>query len=98
MNASHPDLILLAGDFVTGYDAQGAAERAGGLTRPLARFRAPLGVVAVLGNHDLWAALGAVREALNRAGIVVLKNQAVRRRSFAIIGVGDRFSGHDDRS
>ena len=96
VNASHPDLILLAGDFVTGHDAQGAAERAAGLTRPLARLRAPLGVVAVLGNHDHWTAPGAVREALNKAGIVVLENQAVRRGSFAVIGVGDRFSGHDD--
>jgi len=96
VNASHPDLILLAGDFVTGHDAQGAAERAAGLTRPFARLRAPLGVVAVLGNHDHWTAPGAVREALNKAGIVVLENQAVRRGSFAVIGAGDRFSGHDD--
>ena len=89
-------MILLAGDFVTGHDAQGAAERAAGLTVPLARLRAPLGVIAVLGNHDYWTAPSAIRTALSRAGIIVLENQAVRRGPFAVTGVGDRFSGHDD--
>lgn len=96
VDASRPDLILLAGDFVTGHDAQGAAERAAGLTYPLARLRAPLGVVAALGNHDHWTAAGAVRNALTKAGVIVLENQAVRRGPFAVIGIGDRFSGYDD--
>jgi hypothetical protein len=96
VKASHPDLVLLAGDFVTGHDAQGAAKRAAGLTQPLTLLRAPLGVVAVLGNHDHWTAPGAVRAALIKAGIVVLENQAVRRGPFAIVGIGDRFSGHND--
>jgi len=98
VNTSRPDLILLAGDFVTGHDAQGAAEHAAGLTQPLAHLRAPLGVAAVLGNHDHWTAPGAVRAALNKAGIAVLENQAVRRGPFAVVGIGDRFSGHDDAS
>lgn len=98
VNASRPDIALLAGDFITGHDARGAAERATGLTRPLTHLRAPLGVVAVLGNHDHWTAPNAVREALARAGITVLENQAVRRGPFAVIGIGDRFSGHDDIS
>jgi predicted MPP superfamily phosphohydrolase len=50
VNSMSPDLILLAGDFVTGPDSHGAAERAAGLIAPLAQLRAPLGVVAVLGN------------------------------------------------
>ncbi|WP_137912656.1 metallophosphoesterase [Rudaea sp.] len=96
VNTSQPDLILLAGDFVTGHDASGAADRAAGLTAPFARLRAPLGVLAVLGNHDHWTAPDAVRAALAEAGVTVLENQAVRRGPFAIVGIGDRFSGHDD--
>lgn len=96
VDAARPDMILLAGDFVTGHDAQGAAERAAGLTVPLARLRAPLGVIAVLGNHDYWTAPSVIRTALSRAGIIVLENQAVRRGPFAVTGIGDRFSGHDD--
>lgn len=95
VDASRPDLILLAGDFVTGHDAQGAAERAAGLTQPLSRLRATSGVFAVLGNHDHWTAPNALRAALSRAGIRVLENQAVRRGPFTIVGIGDRFSGHD---
>lgn len=98
VNASRPDLILLAGDFVTGHDAQGAAERAAGLTQPLAHLRATSGVLAVLGNHDQWTAPNAVRTALSKAGITVLENRAVRRGPFTIVGIGDRFSGHDDVS
>lgn len=96
VNAERPDLILIAGDLVTGHDGDGAADRAAGLTAPLSRLRAPLGVVAVLGNHDHWTAPAAIRTALARAGVVVLENQAVRRGPLSIIGVGDHFSGHDD--
>lgn len=96
VNATRPDLVLLAGDFVTGHDQHGPAERAAGLAAPLQGLRAPLGVVAVLGNHDHWTAPTAVRLALATAGVVVLENQAVRRGPLAVIGVGDRFSGHDD--
>jgi predicted MPP superfamily phosphohydrolase len=53
-------------------------------------------VVAVLGNHDHWTAPEAVQAALTKAGITVVENQAVRRGEFTIIGIGDRFSGHDD--
>lgn len=41
VNAAHPDLVLLAGDFVTGHDEHGAAERAVGISALLARLRAP---------------------------------------------------------
>ncbi len=63
---------------------------------PLARLRAPLGVIAVLGNHDHWTDPAAIRAALEKAGIIVLDNDAARRGPLAILGVGDAFSGHDD--
>lgn len=96
VNAAHPDLVLLAGDFVIGEGPEGGKERAAGLTAPLSGLHAPLGVFAVLGNHDHWVAPTAVRAALTRAGIVVLDNAAVRRGAFAVVGIGDRFSRHDD--
>jgi uncharacterized protein len=98
VNAAQPDLVLIAGDFVAGRDATGASQQASGLTGLLVGLRAPLGVIAVLGNHDHWTDPGSVRSALAKAGIVVLENQAVRRGPLAIVGVGDRFSGHDDVS
>ena len=96
VNAARPDLVVLAGDFVVGHDTRGAVARAAGLTVPLKRLKARLGVVAVLGNHDHWTAPEAVRAALTGAGIIVLENEAVRLGPFAVLGIGDRFSGHDD--
>ena len=96
VNAARPDLILIAGDFVVGHDALGASERATGLEVPLSRLNAPLGVIAVLGNHDHWTAPDAIRDALTRARITVLENRAVRRGPVTVIGVDDAFSGHDD--
>ena len=96
VNAARPDLILIAGDFVVGHDAVGASERAAGLEVPLSRLNAPLGVIAVLGNHDHWTAPDAIRAALTRARITVLENRAVRRGPVTVVGVDDAFSGHDD--
>lgn len=96
VNAARPDLILIAGDFVVGHNALGASERAAELRAPLSQLRAPLGVIAVLGNHDHWTAPDAIRDALNRAHITVLENRAVRRGPVTVVGIGDAFSGHDD--
>jgi uncharacterized protein len=96
VNKSRPDLILLAGDFVAGESEVRGVEIASKMTAPLSRLNARFGVFAVLGNHDNWTAPDAIRTALKKAGIVVLENEAVRRGPFAVVGVGDRFSGHDD--
>lgn len=96
VNRSRPDLVLIAGDFVTGESPAQAAEIALGLSAPLSRLRARFGVFATLGNHDHWTAPEVIRSALRKAGVVVLENEAVQRGAFAIVGVDDRFSGHDD--
>ena len=96
VNASRPDLVLIAGDFTVGHDGAGATELAAGLEAPLSRLNARLGVIAVLGNHDHWTAPDAIRTALARTGITVLANEATRRGPVAILGVDDAFSRHDD--
>jgi predicted MPP superfamily phosphohydrolase len=50
----------------------------------------------VLGNHDHWTAPHSVRSALQDGGITVLENEATRRGALTIVGIGDRFSRHDD--
>jgi predicted MPP superfamily phosphohydrolase len=96
VNDARPDIVLIAGDFLAGRRSDGAAEKAAALVAPLSRLRAPLGVVAVLGNHDYWTAPDAVRAALEKAGVTVLANQAVQRGPLALLGVDDAFSGRDD--
>ncbi|MGL1617843.1 hypothetical protein ACSTHL_23545, partial [Vibrio parahaemolyticus] len=46
--------------------------------------------------HDHWTDAGAIQARLTHAGVRVLENDAVRRGAITIVGIGDRFSGHDD--
>lgn len=79
-NALDPDLILLTGDYLTISDRRSGSDvisRFGeGLTEILSGFRARDGIFAVLGNHDVTLGAGAVRSAVERAGILVLRDEA----------------------
>lgn len=95
VNSTAPDIVVLAGDFIIGESAQGAADRAADL-HPLAGLRARSGVYAVLGNHDHWTDPEAITKSLERSGVTVLENDARKIGSIALVGVGDHFSGHED--
>lgn len=71
-----PDLIVLTGDYVSSL----ANGEAAALEAELARLAAPLGVYAVLGNHDHWADENVVAEAIRRSGVTLLRNEAVALR------------------
>lgn len=108
--ALNGDLIVLLGDFNAWYhhfkwepvpDPVWAAE--------LARLDAPLGVWAILGNHDWWHDLDGVRSALKGVHIPILENNAVLlgppEQRFWLAGLGDqlayrlgdgKFKGADD--
>lgn len=98
-NAEHPDLIVLLGDFVTGGPRGRKGMRGGNFIEPekiaagLAKLHAPLGVFAVLGNHDRWLDGPRVHAAITAVGIPVLRNQAVRLehadKPFWLGGVAD---------
>jgi predicted MPP superfamily phosphohydrolase len=94
VNALKPDLVLIAGDFVNGHDPVAARAYALEFVAPLASLRAPLGVVATLGNHDMGTSPEAVTAALDRAHVTVLNNQAVQKGPVVVAGVGDVFSRH----
>jgi len=95
-----PDLVLLAGDFVI------RAVLGGRFTAPeetathLRRLTAPLGVWAVLGNHDWWFDAPRVRRALESVGIPVLEDAAVPVTSggceFWLVGISDFWEGRHD--
>ncbi|HVY89548.1 MAG TPA: metallophosphoesterase [Hyphomonadaceae bacterium] len=80
MNAEHPDIILLPGDFAGREEpasmrgASDKAEIANGIAL-LSKLKAPLGVWAVLGNHDWWYDGDAIKKALEAANVHVLENQ-----------------------
>lgn len=83
-----PDLIVFTGDQVD--DHAGDTAHFGAA---FAGLRAPLGVFAIPGNHDVYAGWSAVREGLERIGIRVLTNEAVEvkhnEERLWIVGTGD---------
>ena len=89
VNALHPDLVAIAGDFVDGWSADRGQKDSRGLIVPLRGLRAPLGTVAVLGNHDHATAPRAIRAALQGADITVLANEAAQRGPLVIMGLDD---------
>lgn len=72
VNEQEPDLIVLAGDLVDGKAARYAPELA-----PLADLRAPLGVFATTGNHEMFEDTVNWVSAFEDVGLVVLGNESV---------------------
>jgi len=73
VNAAHPDLVLLAGDLV-----DGPVGRYGPEIVPLSGLRAPLGVYAVTGNHEMYTgSIAGWEQEWRTLGITVLNNAAV---------------------
>ena len=83
------DIVVLTGDYVT--EEPAFWETA--LTRGLQGLSAPLGVYAVLGNHDQWDGGTTVRHALKANGIVELRNQV---HTFTRGGAPLHLAGLDD--
>ncbi|MGV9008418.1 metallophosphoesterase [Brevundimonas sp.] len=101
MNRERPDVIMLLGDYAGGHEPaeQRARPEQSEILAGVEAFRglsAPLGVHAVLGNHDSWYDDAAISAALTRSGATVLDNHAERIRrptgAFWIAGLADMHS------
>jgi predicted MPP superfamily phosphohydrolase len=99
-NALQPDLIVLLGDYMIKenfYQHRIAPEVTAGILKDL---HAPLGVYAVLGNHDWWYDGGRVWQAFNQAGIKVLENDVAevsyKGQTLALVGLTDAWSNKQD--
>lgn len=97
VNALEPDLIILGGDY--GEDSQGALDFF--YLKP--DFRAKIGVVGVMGNHDRTppeSNLPALARAMMACGVRPLVNDALiiekDGRQLAIAGVDDYYNGHPE--
>lgn len=94
-NAQHPDVIALAGDYVHRSRAYIPS-----VWKELAGLRAPLGVYAVLGNHDYWESEPLSTVSMARAGIHNLTNRSMRLERAGqvlhIAGVDDPWAGKPD--
>jgi predicted MPP superfamily phosphohydrolase len=93
INALTPDLVLIAGDFVSDRRLSTRSYSAREAVMPLHGLRARLGVIAVLGNHDHWRGAADIRSALLQASVRVLDNDAVRVGPLTVGGIDDAFTG-----
>jgi predicted MPP superfamily phosphohydrolase len=104
-NALNPDIIVMLGDYVAGHRRVTRFIPAGEWAPVLAGLKAPLGVHAILGNHDYWddktvqrdgQGLTVARRALEASGIPVYENDVARLskagRPFWLAGLGDQLA------
>jgi predicted MPP superfamily phosphohydrolase len=99
------DVIVLLGDYSAGHKFVTGPVNSAEWSAALAGLKAPLGVHAILGNHDWWDdktaqtnGAGPVygRLALEKVGIPVYENDAVRLNkngeAFWLAGLGDQIA------
>lgn len=102
-NALQPDLVALLGDFSAGTLLVSGPVTPQQWGEALADLRAPLGVHAVLGNHDIWHGPlvsdrrddgEGARRALRQLGARLYENDAARLEKngqpFWLLGLGDQ--------
>jgi len=98
-NAERPDLIVVLGDLVIEGVVGGRFVEPEPIAADLAALHAPLGVIAVLGNHDWWYDGERVRRALEANHIPVLENQNMRLtyrgQSLWLCGLADLWTRGD---
>src|SRR5580692_847506 len=108
VNGLRPDLIVLTGDFVTVpplhkilRNERSAAQPAESCALLLSQLRARLGVVSVLGNHDVDTREASwIVKTLNSHGLRVLRNQSIPIEQGGsriwISGLDDAWEGDPD--
>jgi uncharacterized protein len=100
INASKPDIIIIAGDLIADRDykptiASSAAEE---IAIILGQLNAKHGVYVTLGNHDWWFDGDAFTRELQAKGLIVLENksQKINGLDLWVSGFGDALTGHED--
>jgi uncharacterized protein len=104
-NALDADVIVMLGDYVAGHRHVTRIIPANEWAGVLAGLKAPLGVHAILGNHDYWddqvvqrdgQGPTVARRALEAVGIPVYENDVTRLsiagRPFWLAGLGDQLA------
>ncbi len=104
-NRLNADIVLLLGDYTAGMNFVTDYVHSSEWAPALGELRAPLGIHAVLGNHDYWEDLTIQRNrkgktfghrALEKAGIKVYENDALLikkgNQEFWLAGLGDQLA------
>lgn len=91
-----PDVVALLGDYVDGGYSPGPknVQKGSYVFDTLKRLKAPLGIYAVLGNHDHWTDAHLVRKELRRLPVVLLDDENTPLdNGLVVAGVDDFWEG-----
>lgn len=95
-NGLQSDIVLLLGDYVATHRFVTEVVPPEVWSAELSRLKAPLGVHAILGNHDWWFHQRQIRQALAQAKIPVMENTAILlgegQSKFWLAGLGDQIA------
>lgn len=89
INAASPDVVLLVGDIV---DSDVTLAQEEDLSGVLAEISAPLGVFAVLGNHEFYSGPEEAEKSFEDGSVTVLRDESV------VVGGVFNLVGRDDRA
>ena len=87
INKLNPDLVLSGGDFIKGHSGRHSmpVEK---IAEELKKIKTP--IITVLGNHDISFDKYSVKNAMEKAGIVVLDNSSTKFEGLTVSGVGNK--------
>jgi len=92
-NQQQPDLIVLLGDYMSPNSWHSHRVEPEVTASALKNLKAPLGVYAILGNHDWWYNGERVKRAFEQNGIRILEDEVAevkwRAGSFYLAGLAD---------
>ena len=92
MQQEKVDIILLPGDIMDDNVNAYLAEK---MQPHLAKFKAPMGIYATLGNHDLFGDQDRIDQEIRKAGITVLRDETLTlNNELVLIGRNDNLA-HD---
>lgn len=99
ISKAEPDLVLFTGDLIDNYNAYYDDDSV--ISRKLSKIEAPLGKIAVFGNHDYGGGAEYKYQAIMEAGgFKVLKNEyfGMKELKIGLIGIDDVIIGYGDPS
>jgi predicted MPP superfamily phosphohydrolase len=95
-NSLNSDIVLLLGDYIATHRFVTEVVPETVWAGELARLKAPLGIHAILGNHDWWFHQARIRQALAQVKIPIMENTAVLlgegQSRFWLAGLGDQIA------
>ncbi|MDO4987869.1 MAG: metallophosphoesterase [Synergistes sp.] len=82
--SAKPDILLLAGDIT-----DTPIDKSEAIAAAFRRIKAPLGIFAVLGNHDGYGNMDETKEFMSACGIEIVENEYREVGGIVVEGVGD---------